>query len=132
MNQLGQIAGSLGDLATMFERVATATATFEQQFNQQAGNKASVQQQVNQQATINSQLNSSNQQTAKQLQDLQQIVQTQTTSVNQPSQGTGRKPLCESRSVANLKTLGSKKEDFKNWNERLINATTQMFGCEWR
>ena len=28
--------------------------------------------------------------------------------------------------------MGSKKEDFKNWNEKLINATTQVFGREWR
>ena len=34
--------------------------------------------------------------------------------------------------MGNLKTLGSKKEDFKNWNEKLINATTQVFGTEWR
>merc|ERR1711895_219667 len=34
--------------------------------------------------------------------------------------------------MGNLKTLGSKKEDFKNWNEKLINATTQVFGLEWR
>ena len=39
-----------------------------------------------------------------------------------------RKSLCESRSVVNLKTLGSRKEDFKNLEEKLINATTQVFG----
>ena len=40
--------------------------------------------------------------------------------------------MCESKSAANLRVLGSKKEDFKNWNEKLINATTQVFGREWR
>ena len=124
-NQLNQVVNSLGDMATMFERVATSTAAFEQQFNQQANTNSQVQQlqqQVNQQATINGQLNS-------EVNNLKQMVQ----ATSQPAnQNTGRKPLCESRSVANLKTLGSKKEDFKNWNERLINSTTQVFGPEWR
>ena len=88
-NQLGQTVGSLGDLATMFERVATTTAAFEQQFNQQAGSIASLQQQVNQQATINSQLNSGNQQTAKQVHDLRQLVQS---PAGQPDQAMSRKP----------------------------------------
>ena len=33
-----------------------------------------------------------------------------------------RKPLSESRCVGNLKILGSDKSEFKNWNEKLINA----------
>ena len=44
----------------------------------------------------------------------------------------GRRVLSESRCVASLKTLGSQKEDFKNWNEKLINATAQTFGPDWR
>ena len=119
----------------MFERVATSTAAFEQQFNQQVSTNAQMQQQINQQATINNQLNGNNQDTARELNNLRQAVQTmqaQTTAGNQPGGNANRKPLCESRSVSNLKTLGSKKEDFKNWNERLINATTQVFGTEWR
>ena len=55
-----------------------------------------------------------------------------TATTSSPSSSTSRKPLCESRSVVNLKTLGSRKEDFKNWNEKLVNATTQVFGLEWR
>ena len=43
-----------------------------------------------------------------------------------------RRILSESRCVSNLKTLGSQKEDFKNWNEKLINATAQTFGPDWR
>ena len=131
-NRLNQVAGSLGEVATMFERVATSTAAFEQQFNafeqqfnQQASSAAQVQQQINQQATINNQLNSNNQDTIRELSNLRQAVQTlqaQATTGNQPSENASRKPLCESRSVSNLKMLGSKKEDFKNWNERLINA----------
>ena len=31
-----------------------------------------------------------------------------------------------------LKIFGSEQEDSKNWNERLIHATTQGFGSEWR
>ena len=78
-NRLNQVVGSLGDMATMFERVATTTAVFEQQFNQQASNNnqlQQLQQQVNQQAAINSQLSNSNQDTAKQVRDLRQMVQT--------------------------------------------------------
>ena len=44
----------------------------------------------------------------------------------------GRKPLSESRCVNSLKTLGSDKLEFKNWNEKLINATSQTFGTHWR
>ena len=33
-----------------------------------------------------------------------------------------RKPLSESRCVNSLKMLGSDKSEFKNWNEKLINA----------
>ena len=121
----------------MFERVATIAATFEQQFHQQVTSNnqlQQMQQQINQQAAIINQLNSSNQQTTKQVQDLRQLVQDvqPQAAATPPAKGANRKPLCESRSVANLKTLGSKKEDFNNWNERLINATTQVFGHEWR
>ena len=134
-NRLDQIASSIGEAATMFERIAATESTYEQQFNQQANTVAQVQQQINQQATINSQLNSGNQDTARELSNLRQAMQTlqaQTTTGNQTGTNTNRKPLCESRSVSNLKMLGSKKEDFKNWNERLINSTTQVFGPEWR
>ena len=44
----------------------------------------------------------------------------------------GRKPLSESRCVNSLKTLGSDKLEFKNWNEKFINATSQTFGMHWR
>ena len=129
------MVSSMGDVATMFERVAATEAAYEQQFNQLVSTNAQVQQQINQQATINSQLNTHNQDTAREVSNLRQTVQdlqARVNSANQSRTGTGRKPLCESRSVANLKTLGSKKEDFKNWNERLINSTTQVFGPEWR
>ena len=92
----------------MFERVATSTAAFEQQFNQQASCAAQAQQQINQQATINNQLNSNNQDTTRELGNLRQAVQAlqaQATAGNQQNENAGRKPLCESRSVSNLKTL---------------------------
>ena len=120
--RLSQTVDGLTDAVNMFDRVATTTAAFEQQFDQ----------------------------TNQQMQDLRQLIQTvqtqaqnaQTTAdaarnnqqsgpnptVNQAT----RKRLCEHRSVANLKMLGSKKEEFKNWNEKLVNATTQVFGLEWR
>ena len=44
----------------------------------------------------------------------------------------GRKPLAESRCITSLKTLGSDKSEFKNWNEKLINAMTQSLGTPWR
>ena len=40
--------------------------------------------------------------------------------------------LAESRSIANLKTLGSDRTEFRQWNERLINAVTQAMGIPWR
>ena len=43
-----------------------------------------------------------------------------------------RKQLSESRCVSNLKTLGSDKSEFKNWNEKLINAVSQSLGTPWR
>ena len=43
-----------------------------------------------------------------------------------------RKPLAESKCVSNLKVLSSDKSEFKNWNEKLINATSQTFGVAWR
>ena len=43
-----------------------------------------------------------------------------------------RKPLSESRCVSSLKMLGSDKSEFKNWNEKLINALSQSFGRHWR
>ena len=43
-----------------------------------------------------------------------------------------RKPLSECRSINNLKILGSNKSDFKNWNEKFINAIAQGAGAPWR
>ena len=42
------------------------------------------------------------------------------------------KPLSECKSVNNLKILGSNKSDFKNWNEKFINAIAQGAGTPWR
>ena len=43
-----------------------------------------------------------------------------------------RKPLSESKCVSNLKILGSDKSEFKNWNEKFINALSQSLGRTWR
>ena len=79
--------------------------------------------------------NQSNQQLQQQIQQLQQGVASAAAS-NQgqqaTTQATPKRPLAESKSVANLKVLGSDKAEFKNWNEKLINATTQTFGPTWR
>ena len=45
---------------------------------------------------------------------------------------THRMPLSESRCVNGLKTLGSDESEFKNWNEKLINALSQSLGSPWR
>ena len=71
--RLAQTIAGLGDTVNMFERLATSTAAFEQQFAH----------------------------TNQQLQDLRQLVQNAT--VNQPASSMARKPLCESRAVANLR-----------------------------
>ena len=46
--------------------------------------------------------------------------------------GQSRKPLSECRCVGNLKVLGSDKSEFKNWNEKIINAIAQVLGTPWR
>ena len=40
--------------------------------------------------------------------------------------------LAESKCASNLRTLGANKAEFKNWNERLINALAQSLGTQWR
>ena len=101
--QLRQTVTSLGEVANVLDRLAASTAANEQQFNQ-------LDQRLNQ-------MSATDQQTVQQVQDLQQRVQSaqttadeakadvQSTRVNQPAPSMARKPLCESRSVANLKTL---------------------------
>ena len=42
------------------------------------------------------------------------------------------KPLSESKCVANMKTLGSDKAEFKIWNDKFINAIAQTLGTPWR
>ena len=39
-NQLGQMVNSMGDIATMFERIATTTAEIEQQFQPPSGKRS--------------------------------------------------------------------------------------------
>ena len=107
--QLRQTVTSLGEVANVLDLLATSTAAHEQQFGQ-------IDQRVQ------------NAQTAAD----EAKVEAKSTKANQPTSSPARKPLCESRSVANLKILGSKKEEFKNRNEKLINATTQVFGHGWR
>ena len=45
--------------------------------------------------------------------------------------GSGKRSPGEYKCLANLKTLGSDKGEFKMWNEKLINALTQAMGVEW-
>ena len=120
--QLRQTAASLGEVANVLDRLAASTAAHEQQFVAHEQLFGQMDQRLNQ-------MTATDQQTVQQVQDLQQRMQNATST---PNSSTNRKPLCESRSVVNLKILGSRKEEFKNWNEKLINATTQVFGLEWR
>ena len=120
--QLRQTAASLGEVANVLDRLAASTAAHEQQFVAHEQHFGQMDQRL-------SQMSATDQQTVQQVQDLQQRMQNATST---STSSANRKPLCESRSVANLKILGSRKEDFKNWNEKLINATTQVFGLEWR
>ena len=43
-----------------------------------------------------------------------------------------RRPLGESKCISNLRTLGSDKAEFKNWNDRFVNAIAQVLGSPWR
>ena len=49
------------------------------------------------------------------------LFETMTVALDEKNSATTRKPLAESRCVTNLRTLGSDKAEFKNWNEKLIN-----------
>ena len=120
--QLRQTATSLGEVANVLDKLAASTSTHEQQFIQMDKRLGETIQQMDQRLG----------QTLQQVQDLQHRLQGAQTTTTSSSSSVNRKPLCESRSVVNLKTLGSRKEDFKNWNEKLINATTQVFGLAWR
>ena len=143
--QLAIMTESLKDVAGVFEKFGAAVATnegqhnlFEQYMNQQIGMNNQIQQQVHHQSTLIAQHNQHNQQTTKQIFDLKkelasvQSAQAASNTTTQSATNPTRRLLCESRSISNLKVLGSRKEDFKNWNEKLINATTQTFGPEWR
>ena len=61
-----------------------------------------------------------------------QAMRTQVNALTQNRAETGRKPLSESKCISNLKVLGCDKSEFKNWNEKLINAVSQSFGAPWR
>ena len=43
-----------------------------------------------------------------------------------------RKPLGESKCISSLRTLGSDKSEFKNWNDKFVNAIAQVLGSPWR
>ena len=117
-DKLNNVVNSMADMATVFEQItATAAATEQQQetmmqhVSQQIGINNQMQQQLNQQSVINNQFNSGSQQTNKQLHDLRpafQTAQAQAPHVSLSHKTSNRKPLCESKSAANLKTLGSK------------------------
>ena len=68
--------------------------------------------------------------TAQALTTIQAIVQAtaaQTTPVERK-----RKSLAESKCIANMKTLGSDKAEFRMWNEKFVNAIAQVLGTTWR
>ena len=43
-----------------------------------------------------------------------------------------QKSIAESKVLINLRTLSSDKSEFKIWNDKLINAISQVFGSDWR
>ena len=51
---------------------------------------------------------------------------------NQTTTGKKHMVLAESRSIQNLKTLGSDKNVYKTWNDKLINAMSSVMGVAWR
>ena len=124
--QLRQTTASLNEVANVLEKLAMSTAEHEQQHIQNDQRLGQTMQQVHdlQQGIHNAQTTANNAQTT--------ANEAKTATMSSSCSSANRKPLCESRSVSNLKILGSRKEDFKNWNEKLINATTQVFGLEWR
>ena len=52
--------------------------------------------------------------------------------MSQGSHSQSRKPLSECRCITNLRILGSDKSEFKNWNEKFVNAVAQSLGAAWR
>ena len=99
--QLRQTAASLGEVANVLDQIAASTAAHEQQFNQMDQRLGETVQQMDQRLG----------QTVQQVQDLQHRVQNaqttadeaKTATTSSPSSSANRKPLCESRSVVNLK-----------------------------
>ena len=110
-----RLQGLTSEVANVFDQVGQAVTTLEDRINQ-----------MSQSMTLQ------NQQAQRDLQQVQNdLLQLQRQGPNQSQSATSR-PMYESKSVANLKVLGSNKSDFKNWNEKLINATTQSVGPDWR
>ena len=83
--QLKQIVASLGEMVNMMDLFATSTAAHEQQFSQNDRRILSAQAAADEAKT-----------------------EAKSAKANQPMSSPTRKPWCESRSVANLKILGSK------------------------
>ena len=110
-----RLQGLTREVANVFDQVGQAVTTLEDRLNQ-----------VSQGITLQ------NQQVQREFQQVQnELQQLQQHGPNMQHSPVGR-PMYESKSVANLKVLGSNKSDFKNWNEKLINATTQSLGPDWR
>ena len=65
-----------------------------------------------------------------QLAECKQSVQN--LQASQQSQNQHKKSFADSRCIANLRTLGSDKSEFRAWNDKLINAMAQMLGPQWR
>ena len=54
------------------------------------------------------------------------LEQQRAQSTNSNEGGNFRKPACESRALMSIKTLGSEKTGFKLWNQKFLNAVTQV------
>ena len=49
-----------------------------------------------------------------------------------PGGGGRGRPLSENKSVSNLKMLGSNREEYKEWNDKLINSISMIKGTKYR
>ena len=51
---------------------------------------------------------------------------------SKPYRQSGSRSMAESKIINNLKTLSSDKTEFRNWNDKLVNAMSLVLGTGWR
>ena len=130
--------------AAVFSAIEEAIKRIEQTLQSQTSVTATVSAEATQAASERAQQQQQMQQLSQEVRTIGQAMQALNSNQQQLQQqqaqqtaATGnansfQKPLSESKCITNLKTLGSDKSEFKVWNEKLINATTQSIGSDWR